>query len=159
MIGSDEVKEIVGLIETARDDWLHKTKASMRTTVQEKLDAHLHEIISKLLGFDNRWGGSWEIDHCNGRKSSIADEIVAEVQPAVHDHVLAALKNWKPSAAQKKAIVTDYEHEFKRKVREAVAERARVDVQTFVQNLTFSESYEADFKDMLDSLTKEGATT
>ena len=54
-------------------DILHKQNNSVdliAKQVVEKLHKSMEdnatEVLLKLLGFDNKWGG-WQIDHCNGR--------------------------------------------------------------------------------------------
>jgi hypothetical protein len=47
------------------------------------------EVIWKILGMDNRWGGAknWEIDHCNGRISPLSEELAERCKPLLTDAV------------------------------------------------------------------------
>ena len=61
------------------------TPELLASQVRKKLDAHKHEIVLKLLGFNTGYSDSWQLDHCNGRSgnSAAGDYIVSAQKEAV----------------------------------------------------------------------------
>lgn len=52
----------------AMDEWEREhTPEKMQKDVHALLNQSRDEIVRKLLGFNQSYGGKWELDHCNGR--------------------------------------------------------------------------------------------
>lgn len=70
-------------------------EADSMAVVQEvvkDLNASKRAVTLKMLGLDNRWGGEWEVDHCNGRQSPITKYMDAECQEILAQWVRDAIK-------------------------------------------------------------------
>lgn len=67
------------LIDTRAKEILAKRLASIDTQIEETLHKQIDTIIACTLGLENRYG-QWSIDHCNGRKTAIAEEIGERVK-------------------------------------------------------------------------------
>lgn len=56
-----------------------KTAATMfeeaKQDIEKKFRSNIEQAALKALGFDNRWGDKWEVDHCNCRVSELTDWI------------------------------------------------------------------------------------
>jgi hypothetical protein len=77
------------------------------------------DILSKMMGFDNRWG-KWEVDHCNGRQSVVADTIKEQAQVTVKTWVIENLTQdavTKIMDKQRAALVRDFNESIQREVR------------------------------------------
>ena len=106
----------------------HNTASKVKRQVRDTLDKDRDNIVAKVLGFDNRWRGEWEIDHCNGRESPLSQLIKTEAEEAakvwikdcLHTKDLPALTN-----QQKKAIQIDYADRFKRYLNDELSDRIR----------------------------------
>lgn len=98
------------------DDALEVTKE-----VVKDLNASKREVTMKLLGLENKWGGQWEVDHCNNRKSPIADRI--------NDECKALIDTWVNEAI--KEVLTD---ELKGKFKDKYKATLRADINTRVND-------------------------
>lgn len=83
---------------------------SVTEQIISDLNTQKRQVTLKLLGLDDRWG-RWEVDHCNGRNSTITEyisetaekEIVKWVNDAVSEVLTTELKS-KVMLDAKKAI-------------------------------------------------------
>lgn len=76
------MKKAKKIAEDAVKEWYAENggKNAIRDRVFQMLDETRDEIIVKLMGFDNKWFGRWELDHCNGRSgNSAAGDFLREV--------------------------------------------------------------------------------
>lgn len=115
-------------IEQLQKDLEEKTAVSLQATIDtldEKIDKiidqRIEDIVGASLGFEFRWGKA-EIDHCNGRKTAIANQIGARVLEKINAH----FENWIEKAIGKKAlpkgwdasIRAEYDEQLKRALRD-----------------------------------------
>ena len=103
------------------------------------IDDHMDQVVPKLLGFENRWGGKWEVDHCNGRsgQTEIGDFIKHQCKGGIIQWLdeLKKVKLPKPSKKIKEALKKDYERVFEREIRDTVWHRAKQDAESFINKM------------------------
>lgn len=95
--------------------------------VDAMIDEGAREIIFAALGITKRWN-EWEVDHCNGRKTAIANELGERAREHIKEHFPAVLAEFaKPPknilAIVRKEFMEQYEYHLTRVVRD-LAERA-----------------------------------
>ena len=104
--------------------------------VKKTLDNGRETIILKLLGFDNRWSGKWELDHCNGRAgNSPAGDYLKGVASE-------EIKKWFDSVELPpvgdiltKSMVKDYKSRVKRLVGEGLKHAADREAERIVDSI------------------------
>lgn len=98
--------------------------------VDAMIDEGAREIIFAALGITKRYD-EWEVDHCNGRKTAIANELGERARARIKEHFPAVLAEFaKPpkniAAAIRKEFVEQYESHLTRVVRD-LAERTAME--------------------------------
>lgn len=144
----DDLNGIVDkAVEIAYAQWREDRYAEMIDVIKEKLDDHLDSILAKLLGMDKRWGGEWEVDHCNGRagNSFIGEEIRSQVQPAVTQLVNDSIGEWEPTQQMKQQIAKEYRSELLMNAKRYARDIASRDVHALIE-----QSVERAVKEKLD---------
>jgi hypothetical protein len=93
-------------IEQLQKELDDKTAAALQAaidTLDERIDKivnqRIEDIVGASLGFEFRWGRA-EIDHCNGRKTAIANQIGELALKKINAH----FDNWIEKAVGKKAL-------------------------------------------------------
>jgi hypothetical protein len=97
----------------------HLSVEDIITETVRDMKNDMADILSKMMGFNNSWG-RWEVDHCNGRHSVVAD--------TVNDQARAAVKNWitenltkdmvsKLLDKQRTALIKDFNESVQREAR------------------------------------------
>jgi len=77
------VDDLIGDIANAANEWVERQKVLLVPEITGRLNKARDEILMKLLGFDKDYGGSWKVDHCNGRNGqSIAGDFLKVTQQA-----------------------------------------------------------------------------
>jgi hypothetical protein len=112
------VKEVVG---DAVDSWRKRnTPDVIRRRVRDVLNSRRDELIIKLAGFDNKWG-RWELDHTNGRASTM-DMYIREVAGnAVREWVRHSIQDLPIMTTEMQAALKmEYEDRFEREVRHRI---------------------------------------
>lgn len=120
------------------------TPALLASQVRKKLETNKHEIVLKLLGFNNRYPDSWQLDHCNGRSgnSAAGDYIISAQKEAV--------KTWLESVCMpvlspttRKKLATSMQAEFSSRVeyhlRQHIDAKAKALATEYMQSLEASE--------------------
>lgn len=115
-------------IEELRDAYDKKLREEIERKlphVSERVDAVIEdgarEIIFAALGIVKRYN-EWEVDHGNGRKTAIANELGERAMAHIKEHYPAVLAEFaKPPrnivAAIRKEFAEQYEYELTRAVR------------------------------------------
>lgn len=110
---------------------------ALANKVETKVNGAWEKMVLKLLGFNNRWGGEWEIDHCNGRHSAMSS-LIQDKAKAASDEFLKrcgdALLKIPLDDKLLTALKKDYDEVFRRHLRELVAHRAKADVESLVNS-------------------------
>lgn len=124
------------IIEEAARKAVEKFKPEeLARKVEAKIDNAWEKMAFKMLGFDNRWGREWEIDHCNGRHSEMSSMLKAKAQKAVDEFLRRA------GEALDKAPITpdimaamkkEYDEVFKYTLKKMVDARAQRNAEEFV---------------------------
>lgn len=73
-------QKLTTIIEEQIDKQIAKELSTLGAKVENFINARFLEAIAKALGFNNRWDGRWEVDHCNGRNSFFTDHISREAK-------------------------------------------------------------------------------
>lgn len=74
----EQFDQITAIIDT--------TVAKFIKELPEKVEARLQSATAHILGFEDRWN-KWEVDHCNGRMSTIGNLVSSKVQHAASEAV------------------------------------------------------------------------
>lgn len=122
----DAVKSIAPTITLAIQQWINKQNPEELTQkVHGMLNNSRDEITAKLLGMNKRWGGEWEIDHCNGRNGeSVMGDYLKNTQAAAIQTWIDSLnlENVKPFTATE---LTKLRGEYRARVIEQVRQNIR----------------------------------
>lgn len=108
-----------------------------------QLRKNQQEVTWKILGLDNKWGGKWEVDHCNGRISPLSSEIAQHAQPMlaqlvgelVREVVQETATSPKARADLKEAMRKEVDKKLGPMLREAVMNASREIVDTTVKSI------------------------
>jgi DNA-binding TFAR19-related protein (PDSD5 family) len=118
---------------------IEKGLPRVKDRVDAMIDEGAREIIFAALGITKRWN-EWEVDHCNGRKSAIANELGEQARKRIKEHFPAVLAEFaKPPknivATIRKEFAEQYEYQLIRLVRaqaeSVAAEHAEELIKTF----------------------------
>ena len=113
---------------------------NLRGLVDSTIAASANEIIANAIGIQKHsWRDQWEVDHCNGRRTSIANELGAEAMRQVKAAVPGFAAEWvkKPNKKMQEAMRREFEDAYERKflevVEEAAEEMARKDAMALLE--------------------------
>ncbi len=126
------------LVDAQVAEWLkNNPPARIKELVNKKLDNYTNELVAKILGMDTRWGGSWEVDHCNGRGSTVTNEIAARVKPAVDAWIETAFEKVKlpKDGSIEKGIQKEFMNVFTAQVRIKIREIAEAKATQILQSI------------------------
>lgn len=135
----DQLDKVRLSAEKAATEWASERQKNVRQEVHRLLDKNQEQIVLKLLGFDNHWGGRWELDHCNGRAGeSAAGDWLREKAGAAVKEWLEKQTGRMPSIPPQtvKNLKERYREYFLREVEERLRTRARRDAEAFVNGDT-----------------------
>lgn len=122
--------------ETARKTLDSKLDpVALADRIEKKMNKCWEDLALKMLGMDNRWGGKWEVDHCNGRQHSIGDMLKQRANEAVSEFLKRAgdaLPSIEIEGSLAEAMVKEYNDQVKRRMKEVLRDRAAQDVEDFV---------------------------
>ena len=125
------------MVQKAMEKWEkdNLTESSIEAHVNEKLNERKDELILKLLGMDNHWGGRWELDHCNGRdgNSILGQTMKKLVDSTVEAWLIKNIKLPKLTASQIKALKSEYEKEYIREIEKRLRDIAKRDAAEYVE--------------------------
>jgi hypothetical protein len=138
--------------DKAMAEWIAENAASeeqVRGRVREMMERHAEDIIAKVAGFDNSWG-RWEVDHCNGRMSQVTRFVSEAARTGFESWLKEQAGGSLPAltAAQKKALRTDFVRERDDYARTAIRQLAQ---------RTGAEIAEGMVTDVLGNVTDEEA--
>lgn len=105
----DQIHEVL-------DKWQkkHISPQGIQKQVLKFLDDKSNERLYQILGF-NKWGGKWEIDHCNGRMCTVDNALREIATPLAIKWVLENLENLDtPTVEMRRCIKVAYERQFMR---------------------------------------------
>jgi hypothetical protein len=98
------IKDLRKQIDDKTEAALAECLKDLDYRIQCSIDKRIGDIVAQSMGFSNRWH-EWEIDHCNGRATAIANAIgeraemyLAEKMPNYLDEVIGKKvlpKGWK----------------------------------------------------------------
>lgn len=122
----------------AAEAWREKHSSDIiAAKIHKRLDTHLEEITLKLLGFDTRHDGKYEIDHCNGRagNSAAGDYLRARASDAVKEWLDQVELPEIPKTAIR-AVQVAYREQFLRTARKLMEEEATRQANELIKQLT-----------------------
>lgn len=86
------------------------------------------QLVMRVIGLDTRYGGNWEVDHCNGRMSNITEFVNQTCGPMLREALAELIKDEvedlrkKVRPKLKAAIVTELNNNWNRSIDTAAAE-------------------------------------
>lgn len=114
-------------IDNVTLEQLKKIRAGLEHRVASAVDKRIDNILAAALGFSDSWG-RLEVDHCNGRKTAIADEIgrfaMDRVKASVDSWIATVADEGKLPKGWKQAMKKEYEERLSYKLSEAVRRHA-----------------------------------
>ena len=104
---------------------------NVKRAVEQVIEQGARDIIYAALGLENRFG-RWEVDHGNGRRSAIANELGEHAMSLIKAQMPEFVAEFKKSqkvvkAALKKEFAEQFDSHLERMVRERAREAAEVE--------------------------------
>lgn len=96
---------------------------SVTEQIINDLNAQKRQVTLKLLGLEDRWGGKWEVDHCNNRESPITKYLAESAKETI--------KQWINEAVAE--VLTT---ELKSKIMQDAKKALHKEIQDIVRNKT-----------------------
>jgi len=135
---------VLPIINDAIREW-HRNNPpkTIKAQVTKELDKNQKEILLKLLGFNNRWNSSYEVDHCNGRSgNSAAGDAIKNVLAIEIDKWLKQAEFPKLTKKEESDILISmrktYVDRFKQKTRQYIEIKAENDAIDIISKVTQS---------------------
>lgn len=156
--------ELLPVLIKAVTDWKSKnTPEDVTKKVTKLLNQNSEEIIYKLLGFNkDRWsGGTWELDHCNGRSGeSAAGDYLRKVKQDAVEEWLRSIPIPTIPASMLKDFKKTFQIEFNRRVEyqlsQLIDKEADKQVNELFKTITSSDHLDKYFKAMALIAPTEG---
>lgn len=107
--------------------------------VSTLVEQHAVEILRSAVGIRSDWEGRWEVDHTNGRRSAVADELgnhaMTLVRLAIPEFVEKFVGDHKFSAKFKRAARREFKEQVSRKMYEEMREWAEKESASYAAQL------------------------
>lgn len=134
-------------VDEAVAQWLEANKPSkIKEKVFAILDRKVEEAVAKHLGFNNRWGDKWEVDHCNGRsgQSYVGEWVSAKVGQAVSQFFEQAnVEQLMPDQQEiLDALKKDFLDKVDYEIRGRIRSKAEQHLDTYLNNVLEETSYD-----------------
>lgn len=132
------VDDLIPTIHSAIKEWeLSNNRVNIKNKIHESLNKAREQVLLKLLGFNNRWDNTWELDHCNGRSgNSIAGDYLKETQTAAIHAWLDEVSLPKLTKEQQAQIMSSAKKEYmsslNKYLRSAVQRKAEKDATAII---------------------------
>jgi hypothetical protein len=142
------VDELIPVIAHAIGQWKATNNEEVITKfVHTELDKSSKTVLMKLLGFDIKYNGQWELDHCNGRNgNSAAGDYIRQQQSEAIKDWLSKVELPSLTPAIKKELQFQAQHQyvsaFKETLRLEVQKKARNDVIEILEQISSTNNVE-----------------
>lgn len=139
------IQEFTKEYDEALRDELQRGLKKLPELVTDMVNKGAEEIILNSIGMTHRWHGEhWEVDHCNGRRTELANEIGKLARAQVETLIQSMSDKFVPSKSMKDALMKEYVdhylHEARNEIRNAAHARAMRDVGEFLKKRDEEES-------------------
>ena len=131
---------------------------AVRAKVRAILDKALNQVMLKSIGFNNRWGDGWEVDHCNGRagESMVGDWLRGNAEDSVKQWLSDAVKELpKIPAGAIKSMKKDYLEQIERAVNHAISDEAEIKAAQILEEVFDTEIKKAALKKIYPNMKEE----
>lgn len=143
----DPMEYVLAIMQDAVDSWKDQNSPEYITqSVHTLLNKSKEKIVMKLMGFDAKFDGRWELDHCNGRsgESSAGDYFKKVASEAIKDWMNRIdLSSLKVPPSINKAMKEAYEQELRYSFIEIARSKARQDLKNLLDSFARSPAFEA----------------
>lgn len=134
------IEELRAAYDAALREEIERKLPRMADTVDAIIEEGAREIIFAALGIVKRYT-EWEVDHCNGRKTAIANELGERARAHIKEHFPAVLAEFaKPprniAAAVRKEFAEQYEYHLTRAIREIAERKATEHAEELMRQFT-----------------------
>lgn len=94
-------------------------------------------VVWKVLGMEDRFGGRWEVDHCNGRTSPMTEHIASQCSAEITAYMVEATKEVLEArrGVLKPKIKAALEQEIDRQTRNAMDRNIREVAASYVNEI------------------------
>lgn len=121
---SDDKKIVVEVSQAELDrieKVLHETTVKFIEELPSMVRTRLEQSIAGMLGFEkDTWGGTWKVDHCNGRMSVISEMVGRKAREAVGTAMNDI--NFTVTPDIQKAVNAEFAEAFRNGIRERLRE-------------------------------------
>lgn len=135
-------EDLVEVINSALESW-HEANSpeAIRKRVHEQLDKDSKQVVLKLLGFNHKWGNSWELDHCNGRSgNSVIGDYLKKTQEQILHEWFAKIPLPELTKMEMnnlgKTFASQYKDAFRNYIARAATKKAEADAQALIDSLS-----------------------
>ena len=138
------VDELIPAIYAAIEEWnTANSKEFIGKKVKDLLDSQSKQVVMKLLGFNERYGQAFALDHCNGRAgNSPAGDYLKGVQQEVVHAWLSQVKMPELTKTELATIAKDFKYEHQRallsRLKNMAQAKADADANILLTSLTSS---------------------
>ena len=106
--------------------------------VAEAIEKSASEIILNAIGMTQHWG-QWEVDHCNGRLSTLANSLGEKARKQAEEMASSVANSFKADPSIIKALKKEFSEQYyssaRNSVKELAHERALKDVEGWKDTL------------------------
>ena len=128
------IEDIIKAVEEGSEKWYQENSPEkIAKAVIAAFNSEKKEIVSKLLGFNNKYSYGWEVDHCNGRagESAVGDHIRSYLDKDIKKW-FDSLRAENPLEDLKDAYQKEYNDMLQAGIRKAIKEHAESRAYEFV---------------------------
>lgn len=113
-----------------------ETVAKFIKNLPHMLKGRMEAATARMIGMEDRYGGSWEVDHCNGRQSLVSNYINDQIKQNLGALVGQIGGSFKLTEDQENAIKRDYERSMISRIRREVLDQIDKHAKTLVAEIT-----------------------
>ncbi len=125
-------------VETLLENDINKVANEAYEELKNSFKNTLKANVLKVVGFENRWSSNgWEVDHCNGRSSALTSYMSHKLQLMFTQEFDKILQPEIENIVKpvKKALVKEFEQEFKRRARDQMYKYTEEAATAFLKDL------------------------
>jgi len=136
-----KTKKEVKPLDTLRAEYEAELRAminqrlgNLESIVDNVIEKAAFEIVANAIGVKrDRWDDVWEVDHCNGRRSAVAEELGKRAMEQVRETIPTFVGQFTKKRGMKIALQREFDEQYERRlmnaVREAAVEMANYDAE------------------------------
>ena len=104
-------------VKKEMDDAVGKALRKALDEIPNKVINGIENTVAKALGFSNSWGRGWEVDHCNGRHSTVSGLVSEAAKRKVVEAIKRLSTAFKIDRSHEEALMKDMKDTYERQLR------------------------------------------